>query len=326
MFDVFAHTEEEKEQEIVDMLERGYSWKTIMSECHVSPNTISAVKNKYFGPSGNQKLMEASRTSKESQAFQLFQQGRSVIDVKIQLDIDSVEVVNYYRRYQELGFLNEFNIAYDTVKGNIAPFLRLFDLMNYLAMTPDQVAEQVRYGNNLPYIKSSHSMLSNEIQALQSQKQSLDMQLNFVQSHFDGYMKSLEYFNNEIESKRNELLCLNSEINNSRVFIQNLDHNEGFIRIKEYTKKETKVMIQNNYVLSAVTLTATLEAIRRYPDNQMLMFDIISSSGYSTNPNEQPWESHKSQLLQLMGNVQNDIAEQIANAVITNVKSLPYNS
>jgi len=154
----------------------------------------------------------------------------------------------------------------------------------------------------------------------------MQLQLNFIQNQVDDYMKSFEYFINEIEIKRNELLYLNSEVNNKRTFIANLESHEGYIRISEDTKKETKIIMQNNYVLSAVTLTATLEAIRRYPDNQMLMFDILSSHGYSTGPNERPWESHMPQLSQLIGNVQNDIAEQISTMVVSNVKSLPYNS
>ena len=37
-----------------------------------------------------------------------------------------------------------------------------------------------------------------------------------------------------------------------------------------------KLIKQNNQALSAVTLSATLEALRRYPDSQMLFFDIVT--------------------------------------------------
>ena len=85
-------------------------------------------------------------------------------------------------------------------------------------------------------------------------------------------------------------------------------------------------MMQNNYVLSTITLIATLEAIRRYPDNQTLMFDILSSQSYSTATYQQPWmETHTTQLLQLMGSVQNEIAEKITSMVST-MKTIPYRS
>jgi len=51
------------------------------------------------------------------------------------------------------------------------------------------------------------------------------------------------------------------------------------------------------------------------------MFDILSSQSYSTRPNEPAWESHMSQLLQLMGNVQEEIAEQLTSIVIRTMNS-----
>jgi hypothetical protein len=47
MVNPFEQTPAEKEEYVLDMLERGYSWPQIMKECHVSPNTISSVKKKF---------------------------------------------------------------------------------------------------------------------------------------------------------------------------------------------------------------------------------------------------------------------------------------
>jgi len=79
--------------------------------------------------------------------------------------------------------------------------------------------------------------------------------------------------------------------------------------------------MQNNQVACAVTLTATLETIRRYPDNQILISDIVTSRNYSTTSYQQPWmELHAPKLLQLMQNVQNEIAEQITGMVVSSMK------
>src|SRR5438093_12729160 len=100
MIDVFEDTPEEKEQYIVDMIQQGYTYKDIMRECHVSPSTISKVRKARFGSTDDDSLMQASKKSKESQAFRLYEQGRSLIDVKIELDISSSEVVDYLKKYQ----------------------------------------------------------------------------------------------------------------------------------------------------------------------------------------------------------------------------------
>src|SRR6476620_11425898 len=161
MIDVFEETPEEKEQSIVNMLKGGYTYKSIMKECNVSPTTISEIKKKYLGtPQTNS--TQNNKSSKETQAFGLFQQGKSILDTKIELDIQSEEAAKYFRNYQELRGLSDFNIAYTSVNGNINPSLRLFYLMNNLAMSPEQVEEQVRYGNNLPYLSNKHSTIKNE--------------------------------------------------------------------------------------------------------------------------------------------------------------------
>lgn len=48
MVNPFEQTPAEKEECVLDMLERRYGWNQIMKECHVSPNTISSVKKKFL--------------------------------------------------------------------------------------------------------------------------------------------------------------------------------------------------------------------------------------------------------------------------------------
>jgi uncharacterized protein YerC len=61
MINIFDDTPEEKEQSVVDMLQRGYSYKQIMRECHVSPSTISKINKTWFGSTEDDSLKGASR-------------------------------------------------------------------------------------------------------------------------------------------------------------------------------------------------------------------------------------------------------------------------
>ena len=70
----------------------------------------------------------------------------------------------------------------------------------------------------------------------------------------------------------------------------------------------------------AVTVSSTLEAIRRYPYNQQLFYDLSAGPGYSTS-HQQIWmQSHTTQLLQLSEQVQTEIAEQITKLVISKIQ------
>jgi chromosome segregation ATPase len=185
--------------------------------------------------------------------------------------------------------------------------------MNGLGMTPDQVAQQVTFGSELPYLTTIHSTLANENRVLESQKQRSQLQLRRIQNQLEDRVRSIQFYDLECQKRINELLSLNSEINSKKNFIQNLDNHEGYIRIKETAKKETKLLMQNNQLSTAITLSATIEAIRRYPDNQILVHDIVTSEINSNTPYQYAWmEAHMPQLLHLTEKVQDEMAEQLA--------------
>ena len=94
------------------------------------------------------------------------------------------------------------------------------------------------------------------------------MQLNLMQNQMQKGKTALDFYINQCQAKKNELMTLDAEINNQKNVIEKFDNDEGYTRIKEAAKMETKLIMQNNQVISAVTLSATLEAVRRYPDSK----------------------------------------------------------
>lgn len=229
MIDVFEDTPEEKEQYVMDLLQRGYSYKSIMKECHVSPSTISKVKKAMSGSTEHDALEQTVQISKETQALKLFNEGKKPVDVAIELDIATDFVFVIYQNFQRLRNQEAFISSYNHVQGNIQPFLRLFDLMNDLGMTPEQVSQQVTHGNNLPLLASMHLGLSNQVWALESQKQYLNSQLIYMHNQMQKYIDSLEFYDKECQGKRSELLYLNSKINTKKNLVQNFRNDEDIL-------------------------------------------------------------------------------------------------
>jgi len=146
-------------------------------------------------------------------------------------------------------------------------------------------------------------------------------------NQIEDYKYSLDYCINEFEQKRNRLLALDYQTKNMQNFIQKFDNQEGYQRIKKESTEQTKSIIKNNHLLVSVTVSSTLEAIRRYPYNQQLFYDLSANPGYSTSnqqtstSNQQTWmHSHTTQLLQLSEQVQTEIAERITNVIMNNIR------
>ena len=109
MVNPFEQTPAEKEECVLDMLERGYGWNQIMKECHVSPNTISSVKKKFFGSSDVDASKSASQISKETQALKLFKEGKKPLDIAIELDLGTDSVLIIQKKFYQLIGMDRFN-------------------------------------------------------------------------------------------------------------------------------------------------------------------------------------------------------------------------
>lgn len=324
MVNPFELTPAEKEEQIRDMIRRGYSYSQIMKECHVSPTTISKVKKELLGSECDDGLKNAGQTSKEAQALKLFSQRKSLLDVAIELDIPSDSVIAIYQKFLRLSNIDSFLSAYGQVEGNIEPFLRLFNLMNVLGMTPNQVAQLAEYGFKLPHLYNMCLELSSHVQLLNSQKKQLGMQLNSMQNQVEQCKGAFDFYDNQCQMKKKQLTTLVTGISQKKNFIERFDSDEGYTRIKEAAKIETRLIMQNNQAISAVTLSATLEAVRRYPYCQKLLFDIVTSQNNSGILSHQPWmESHTAQLLEFIQQVQNEMAERMAGIIVRNMESIP---
>jgi hypothetical protein len=326
MINPFDQTPAEKEEYVLDMLERGYSYPQIMKECHVSPNTISSVKKKFFSSSEDGTSKNAGQISKETQALKLFKEGWKALDIAIELDLGTDSVLLIEKKFYQLIGMDRFNQAYEQVNGNIFPFLELFNSMNRLGMNPSQVSDAVKYGNALPHLSNRHWMLSNEIRVLESYRNNLHSQLNVMASQIEGYKCSLECYINEHEQKRNGLSILDYQIKNMQNFIQNFDNQEGYQRIKKESTEQTKSIIKNNRLLVAVTVSSTLEALRRYPYNQELFYDLSASRDYQTFNQQTLMHPHTTRLLQLSEQVQIEIVERITKMAIGEIQDKNYES
>jgi hypothetical protein len=326
MVNPFEQTPAEKEQYVLDMIERGYSYPQIMKECHVSPTTISSVKKKFFGSSDVDASKSASQISKETQALKLFKEGWKPLDIAIELDLEPDSVFQIQKKFYQLIGLDEFNQAYHQINGNLGPFLQIINSMNRFGMNVEQILDAAKYGNALPYLQHHYLILSNRIRHLESYGYNLHSQLNLMANQIEDYKSSIECYINESEKKRIEISVLDYQIKNMQNFIQNFDNQEGFQRIKKETTEQTKSIIKNNRLLVAVTVSSTLEALRRYPYNQELFYDLSTSRDYPSSNQQTVMQSHTTRLLQLSEQVQIEITEQLTKLVISKIQDKKYES
>jgi len=236
--------------------------------------------------------------------------------VKIELDIPSDDVVEYHKKYRELENADGYNRGYNTVQGNIASYLQLFNLMNQLGMTPEQVAEQVNYGKMLSQLKNTYSKLLNDIQASETKLSILNSELASSNNKLQESKHWSEYYNNEYVQKSKQLTGLASEINAKKHFIKEFDKEAGYNRIKNVAADQANLLLRDLRLQIIIIISATIETISKYPDNDGLISDILA---FKDNPEsyQNSWmHDHWTELLRLAEHIHDKIIKDMTDVAI----------
>jgi hypothetical protein len=97
----------EKERRVKVHLELGKSTREIADEVHMSFRDIGSIRRRLFGETEAQtKNKEEITLSTDTKVFKMFEQGKTPIEVSIELDLKSDSVARLYREWSpKLSYL-----------------------------------------------------------------------------------------------------------------------------------------------------------------------------------------------------------------------------
>jgi len=308
-------TREAKERMVIYLKKKNKTIREIAKLVHMNFSDIGRVIRREQGYVDEPKK-ETSGITKESQAFSLFRKGKSLIEVKIELDIESNDVLEYHKKYREVENVDGYNRSYNAVQGNMEPYLRLFNLMNEHGMTPEQVAEQANYGKMLPQVRNYYSKLLNDVQALETKLPVLNSELASSNDKLQVSKYWLEYYNNEYVQKSKQLTGIVSEINAKKYFVKQFDNDEGYNRIKNVTAEQANLLLRDLRLQTTIIVSATIETISRYPANNRLISDILAFKDSSESYQNSWMNVHWKELLKLAEHVHDKIIKDMTDVAI----------
>lgn len=94
-------TREERERFVLDLYNQGKSTREIAEEARMSFRDIGAILNKAIEEKEASKE-QAEKMSQSTQAYKLFSEGKSPIQVSIALNIQEPEVAKFHIEYWKL--------------------------------------------------------------------------------------------------------------------------------------------------------------------------------------------------------------------------------
>jgi hypothetical protein len=213
-------TREEKENLVLDLYyNQGKTYSEIAKEARISLRDIGPILKK----SGSEQSLSDS-----SQAYQLFYDGKSPLQVAIKLGQQEPEVREFYKQYWNLQQLYELHQVYETVKDDIWSFVELYRLTKAAGMDVKHVVRLLEIANNeLPIVQAKYEGLRREVDLLESKKESLEKEIFDLHATLVQYRTSYQEESALLDTLHQERLKLKESV---REFENN---NEEQINIKE---------------------------------------------------------------------------------------------
>ena len=146
-------TRQERERLVVDLYNQGKTIREIAKEARMSFRDIGVILNKVIekqaeeqgikqnnnNSGGKIQEEEQQHLSLSAQAYKLFSEGQTPLEVAIALNLGESEVTKFYREYWKLKRLHNLNMVYEDLKGDIDPFLKLYKLAKRKGMVSNKL-------------------------------------------------------------------------------------------------------------------------------------------------------------------------------------------
>jgi transposase len=294
-------TRKERERLVLDLYyNQGKTIREIAKEVRMSFRDIGAILNKAVEEKDKEGIKQQDITeenheqeeqqqdhpSLSTQAYKLFSDRKTPLEVAIALNLRESEATKFYKEYWKLKNLHDLNMVYEETKGDIDPFLKLYRLSKAAGMNVQQVVNLLEIANtNLPDIQCRYERLKRELNTLEFNKQ---------QSR-----KAMAYFNNQIETQRKALTSYRISSIRERRKIENLynekvrleaivtefkSNNEEYLnKIKQAAYEEVKNVLNDSKLLLKVATLSIIEALRINPELCNFVLCNISTNTYGSN-------------------------------------------
>jgi hypothetical protein len=268
-------TRKQREEFVLDLyFDQNKTYSEIAKIARISPRDIKIIIDKAF-----QEKERKEHKSLAVQAYERFSEGKTPLDVAIDLNIGEAPATQHYTEYLRLVQLDSVTQLYRELKGDIWYFVKLCKAAKAAKMSISQVVNLLKIANN--YLPS----VEHRYEALQKQNSILDSNLHTAAKEFQNLSNQITYLSNrrdkiksECENEAATLQGLRQQAANLEAFVNHFknDDNGEYIKVVKAVKDEVQKNVSNIRVLLDLALFSVIQSMRDNPEK-------YSSLVYSNN-------------------------------------------
>jgi hypothetical protein len=174
---------QEKEIVVVKLLNEGKATREIAQLAHISLRDICKIRKKVTGDYEFQETAEqmfAQKLKEKShyaQCFQMLKDGKSLIDIVIELDMEADIIKNHYSDYLDLRNMKNLESIYKDIKNDFSLFVHLYKRIKKEELNKQDITEILENQKELKDLENRVRLFNEHIGDLQSQKLQLENEI-----------------------------------------------------------------------------------------------------------------------------------------------------
>jgi len=277
-------TRQEKERLVLEFYNQGKTIREIAKEVRMSFRHIGVILNKELedkkseGSKEEQDNIESEKNqehlSLSSQAYKLFSNRKTPLEVAIALNLRESEATKFYKEYRKLKRLHNLTLIYEETKGDIEPLLKLYRLSKAAGMGVQQVVDVLAIANNdLPAIEERYKRIRNDVSMLQIRKHIFERNLyqlnNQIATTTTRLLNSLR-MSCRRERRETENLC-NEKVRLEALVTLFKNNNEEYLKIKQAAEENVKSVLTNGNTLLKFATFSVIESLRSNPELYIIL-------------------------------------------------------
>ena len=146
---------EEKKNLVIQLHKEGKTQREIAQVAHISVRDISKIIRKLEGISEEKSI--------ETQALDLFYNGKKPIEVAVELNLNAQKTTKLYKDYLKLEGFHKLVSLYEEINDNLSLFLKLYYTIIQNGIKPNEIVNLVKNSNELTNLKTAIQVKRNEL-------------------------------------------------------------------------------------------------------------------------------------------------------------------
>jgi len=273
-------TRQERERLVLDLYHnQGKTIREIAKEARMSFRDIGVILNKIVeeknrgqhdnnGMEKNQNR-EQQQLSLSAQAYKLFSDRKTPLEVAIALNLRESEATKFYKEYWKLKHLHNLSMVYEELRGDIEPFLKLYKLAKRKGIGIKQVVNLLEIANDdLLALEERFKRLGNDMSMLQFQRRIDERNLYQLNNKIASTTKLLTSYRISCIRERREIRKLYNEKARLDVIVTGFkSNNEEYLnKIKQEAEEKVKDVLTNSKLLLQFATFSVIESLRTNPE------------------------------------------------------------